>query len=75
MVQETVVEGLRRDVNGSCNDLHDAEQAGGISMMEKMREHLMLRLSTDLQEGGYDGTNAERNQVVSSQAGGGFGSQ
>ena len=62
MVQETVVEGLRRDVNGSCNDLHDAEQAGGISMMEKMRE-LMLRLSTDLQEGGDDGTNAQRNQV------------
>ena len=43
MVQETVVEGLRRDVNGSCNDLHDAEQAGGKSMMDKMRE-LMLRL-------------------------------
>ena len=64
MVQETVVEGLRRDVNGSCNDLHDAKQAGGKSMMEKMRE-LMLRVGTDLQEGGYDGTNAERNQVFS----------
>ena len=31
MVQETVVEGLRQDVNGSCNDLHDGKQAGGIS--------------------------------------------
>ena len=41
MVQETVVEGLRRDVNGSCNDLHDAEQAGGKSMMEKMREYVL----------------------------------
>ena len=30
-------------------------------------------VSTDLQEGGYDGTNAQRNQVVSSQTGGGFG--
>ena len=47
MVQETVVEGLRRDVNGSCNDLHDAEQAGGKSMMEKMREH-MLRVQVQI---------------------------